>query len=219
MKRFLLVFVLSSMVSFFIAADVFAHQPRYVRDDQLVIIKNPAVSQAFYGQLRDRPAYYLIDLKEARDLYFQILAPALPGVAKDKTVTVEYAPALGQPAAGFAKIDPDSAVWKNFYEEYGGDNYLEGPSVKKPGEPGYYFIKVTSPDNAGKYVLVVGEKEEFPALEMAKALITMPRLKINFFHKSAWQLFEGKIGKYFGLGLLIVIIFGFMFRKFHQIYK
>lgn len=219
MKRFLLVFVLSFIASFFIAATALAHQPRYVKDDQLVIIKNPDISQAFYGELNDRPAYYLIDLKEAQDLYFQILAPNLPGIQKDKTVTVEYTPTLGQAAVSFIKIEPGLAVWQNFYEEYADDNYFAGPSVKKSGEPGYYIIKITSSDNTGKYVLVVGEKEEFSALEIAKALITIPQLKKNFFQEPLQRWFNGKIGKYFGLGLLIVIVFGFIFHKFHRIYK
>lgn len=219
MKRFLLIFILSFIASFFIAANALAHEPRYVKDNQLVIIKNPDISQAFYGELKGRAAYYLIDLKKAQDLYFRILMPALPEIKKDKTVTVEYAPELGRPAVSFAKIEPGSAVWQNFYEAYGGDNYLEGPEVKKMGEAGYYIIKITSPDNTGKYVLVVGEKEEFPPLEMARALITIPQLKKNFFQEPLSQWFNGKIGKYFGIGLLIVLAIGYLFHRFRRIYK
>lgn len=220
MKNYLFFLVLASVALSFAAAGVVqAHQPRYIKDGQLVIIKNSDISQAFYGELKGRSADYLIDLKEAGDLYFQILAPDLPGVDKDKTVTIDYAPALGRPAVNFAIIDPASAVWQNFYEEYGGDNYLAGPSVKKSGEPGYYFIKITSPDNSGKYVLAAGEKEEFPPLEIIKALITMPQLKKDFFQEPISQWFNGKIGKYFGFGLLIIIIVGYLFHKFRQVYK
>lgn len=205
--------------SFALASNVWAHAPRYVQDDQLVIIKNPEVSQAFYGELKGRPAYYLIDLKVAQDLYFQILAPDLPGIQKDKTVTIEYAPELGRAAAGFSKIDPASADWKNFYEDYGGDNYLEGPSLKKFGQAGYYLIKITSPDNSGKYVLAVGEQEKFGAPELASALIVLPRLKKNFFQEPVSQWFRGKIAKYFGLIFLVSVIFVFLFYKFRRIYK
>ena len=205
--------------SFAVGSGVLAHEPRYVKDDQLVIIKNPDISQAFYGELKGWPAYYLIDLKQAQDLYFQILAPDLPGIQKDKTVAVDYAPVLGQPAVSFVTINPDSAVWHNFYEEYAGDNYWQGPEVKKMGEAGYYIIKITSPDDTGKYVLVVGEKEEFPVGEMVKALITIPQLKTKFFNKPLWQSFEGKIGRYFGLSLLVLIVFVLMFRRFHRVYR
>lgn len=217
-NRFLLIMVLVFM-SFGMAAVASAHEPRLVNDNQLVIIKNSDVSQAFYGELKGQAADFLIDLKTGQDLYLQILVPALPGIQKDKTVTVEYTKELGQAAANFMKIEPGLTAWKDFYEEYAGDNYFEGQSAKKLAEPGYYIIKVTSPDNSGKYVLVVGDKEEFPAPEIIKALITVPQLKTKFFNKPVWQSFNGKIGKYFGLGLLIVIIFFFLFHKFRQIYK
>ena len=220
MKHYFLFLILASLaLSFTVADKVQAHQPRYVQDNQLTVIKNPEISQAFYGELKGRPAYYLIDLKEGRDLYFQILVPDLPSITKDKTVTIDYAPVLGQSAVNFAKIYPASAVWQNFYEEFAGDNYLEGPSVKKSGQPGYYFIKITSPDNSGKYVLVAGEKEEFPPLEIAKALITIPQLKKDFFQEPLGQWFNGKIGKYFGLGFFVIIVVGYLFHKFRQVYK
>jgi len=219
MKRFLLIFVLGFIASFFVAANALAHEPRFIQDDQLVVIKNSDVSQAFYGELRDRPAYYLVDLKKAQDLYFQILAPDLPGIQKDKTVIVEYAKELDKAATPFLKIEPGLAVWQKFYEEYAGDNYFAGPSVTKPAEAGYYIIQVSSPDNTGKYVLVVGEKEDYSAPEMAKALIVIPQLKTQFFNKPVWQSFNGKIGKYFGLGLAVLVVFFFVFHKFRQIYK
>jgi len=206
-------------LSFSLAPAVLAHEPRYIKDDQPVVIKNPDVSQAFYGELKGEPAYYLINLKRTQDLYFQILVPDLPGIEKNKTVTVEYLPEFGAKPENFIKLSPDSAVWKNFYEEYAGDNYFKGPEEKKPGEAGYYIIRVDSPDDAGKYVLVVGEKEEFPAGEMAKALITIPQLKTQFFNKPVWQSFQGKLGKYFGLSLLILIVFGYMFRRFHRDFR
>ncbi|MDD4900526.1 MAG: hypothetical protein PHS62_00230 [Patescibacteria group bacterium] len=216
--RFILILGLV-FCSFGVAAAAGAHQPRYITGDQLVVIKNPRVSQAFYGELKGQPAFYVIDLKEAQELYWQILVPALPNIGKDKTVAIEYAPELGQAAAVFATLNPEAAAWTAFYEEYAGDDYWQGPWVKKFGEAGYYFIKVSSPDNLGKYVLVVGEKEEFPILEMAKALITIPRLKTKFFNKPVWRSFEGKVGKYAGLGLLALIIFSYLFYKFHRVYK
>lgn len=219
MKNLLFLVVAAAVLSFGVAPAARAHEPRLAKDNQLIIIKNPDISQAFYGELKDREAYYLIDLKQEQDLYFQILVPDVPGIQKDKTVTIEYTPELDREAVNFAVINPGSEAWKNFYEEYAGDNYLEGPAIKKLGQPGYYIIKISSPDNTGKYVLAVGAKEEFPVLEMAKALIIIPQLKTKYFNLPVWQSFNGKIGKYFGVALLIVLIFGYMFRRFHQVYK
>jgi hypothetical protein len=207
------------IISFTLASNAWAHEPRYITDDQLVVIKKSDISQAFYGELKGGQADYIIDLKQTQDLYFQILVPDLPGIQKDKTITVYYVSDLGQPAVGFLSLDPNLEAWTNFYEEYAGDNYWQGPQEKKTGEPGYYYIKISSPDNLGKYVLVVGDKEEFPPAEIAKALITIPQLKTKFFDKPIWQSFQGKIGKYFGISLLILIVFGYLFHRFQRVYK
>src|SRR3989338_9744592 len=146
MKHYFAVLVLVAL-SFSLGLSALAHQPRYIKDENIVLIENPEISQAFYGELKDRPAYYLIDLKEAQDLFFQILEPALPGINKDKLVTIDYVSELGKTPENFLKIDSKDAVWKGFYEEYGGGNYLEGPARRRAGSSGYYFIEVSSPDN------------------------------------------------------------------------
>jgi len=59
--------------------------------------------------------------------------------------------------------------WTDYYEEFGGDSYYKGPELRSnPDEEGLprgvdmdegtYTTKVFSPDNEGKYVLVVGER-------------------------------------------------------------
>jgi len=218
MRRYLLAIALI-LVSFAAAAGVQAHQPRYLRENKLTVINNPEVSQAFYGELKGSEAQYLIELKQAQDLYLQLLAPDLPGVGKDKTAVVAYQPELGDRAVNFAQLDLPAEQWEKYFEEYAGDNYFKGPELKKPAEPGYYIVKISSPDNQGKYVLVVGEKEEFPAGETVKALITMPLLKKNFFAEPLTDWFDGNIGRYIGLSLLGLLILGIMFRQFNKVYK
>jgi len=218
MKRRILIFF-AVIFSFIAATAVSAHEPHYVKDSRLIVIKNPDISQAFYGELKGWPAYYLINLKTAQDLFLQILVPDLPEASRDKEVTVEYAEELGQKAISFAQLDPTEVPWQAYYEEYAGDHYLAGPSLTKPGEPGYYIIKVSSPDNSGKYVLAVGEKEELLPAEMIKALITIPQLKKDFFQEPLKGWFSGKVGKYFIVGLLIVLVVGFLFHRFRRVYK
>ncbi|MDP2709282.1 MAG: hypothetical protein Q8O93_04565 [bacterium] len=201
------------------AAPAEAHQPRLVDGNQLVLIKQPEISQAFYGELKGYEAYYLIDLQQAQDLYFQILTPDLPGIAKDKAVDIKYMNELGAESEEFARLDPASAEWTEFYEELAGDHYWQGPEIKQPAEPGYYVVKVTSPDQAGKYVLVVGEKEEFPPLEAVKAALIIPQLKKNFFNQPLTAWFNGKLGRYFGLGLIGFLLLIFMFHRFNKVYK
>jgi len=218
-KESWLIFVFCLLAGLWLAPSAQAHQPRIVEDNQLVLINNPDMSQAFYGELVGHEAYYLIDLKQAQDLYLQILVPDLPGIAKDKSVAVEYLSELGGKAEPFAKLDASVAPWQKFYEEFAGDNYFKGPDVKQPADIGYYLIKVTSPDNQGKYVLAVGEKEEFPPLETVKAIYTIPLLKKDFFQEPVSQWFNGKIGHWFGGGLLALLILGLMFHRFNRVIK
>lgn len=218
-KKSWLIFVSCLLAGLWLAEPAWAHQPRIVSANQLTLVENPGVSQAFYGELKGHEAYYLIDLKQAGDLYLQLLVPDLPGVAKDKSATVEYSPELGVKAESFVKLDAAAAEWQKYHEEFAGDNYFMGPEAKSPAEPGYYFIKIFSPENEGKYVLVIGQKEEFPAMETIKAVYTIPLLKKDFFQEPVTGWFNGKLGKYFLGGLLALLVLGFMFNRFNKVVK
>jgi hypothetical protein len=52
--------------------------------------------------------------------------------------------------------------------------------------PGVYRIQVSNVENRGKYVLAVGELEKFPPKVILRTLITLPKLKRDFFGKSPW---------------------------------
>jgi hypothetical protein len=58
----------------------------------------------------------------------------------------------------------------------------------------------------GKYVFVVGEKEEFPAGEMLNSLLVLPSLKMGFFQESPLGLFNSKILVYFVFLPAVVIV-------------
>jgi hypothetical protein len=73
-------------------------------------------------------------------------------------------------------------------------------------DKGEYNIKVFNSNNKGKYVLVVGDKEEFPLKEVLKALIVIPQLKVQFFEKSIFTIFLNKVGLYFFIPVFGVII-------------
>lgn len=217
MKKYFFAFCL--VVASLAAQAAEAHQPRYIEDNQLVVINHPEISQAFYGELKGWPAFYMVDLKQAQDLYFQILVPDLPNIGKDKIINIKYMAELGEKAVKFAELAPAEEDWKKYYEEYAGDNYWQGPELKEPADPGYYLIEVSSPDNQGKYVLVAGQEEKFPAMETIKAMYAIPKLKKDFFQEPILYWFNGKIGRYIGLGLIGLIIFGFMFYRFNKVCK
>jgi len=170
---------------FLLAYAVSAHQPRFV-DEDFTHIKNPEVSQAFYGELDGFPEKFQIKSDNPFMLYVGILVPYLDNIDKDISVEINS----GKDKFSLNGLEHE---WTEFYEEYAGDAYYEGPEMKQQVSEGIYDIVVFSPDNKGKYVLVVGQKEEFPFNEMIKTMRSLPRLKI-FFEKSPLTAFVNMVG-------------------------
>lgn len=193
----LIVFILL----FLVGKDIFAHQPRIVSDEKVVKVDNPEISQAFYGELKGEPVYYQIEEGNNFNLYVGILSPKIESADKDFSVEVSSGEEV------IFVLDGANQEWESFYEEFGGDHYYEGPEKKLLVEPGIYTLKVFSPDNQGKYVLVVGEKEEFPFEEIINTVKTLPKLKGDFFKKSPFTAFFNIIGLFiFGPIILVLVI-------------
>jgi len=172
-----LVLALSAIAS----GAAFAHQPRLVNDRPSIVVRRPEISQAFYARLSGDPQTYHILSEAPLRLYVNILVPAIPGIETD------YEAAIFRETDGtrelLARLDGKGYAWRPFYEPFGGDRYLLGPEYDGQVPAGAYAVVVTSPDNAGKYVLAVGKVEKFPLPAMARTLVTLPGLK-RYFGKS-----------------------------------
>jgi len=219
MKKALLIAICILFVS--TGAIAFAHQPRLVEGD-LTLIENPEVSQAFYGELKGKPDFYQIQTDQSIKLYVGILVPDVENISKDVSIEVSKDDEF------YHLLDGVNFEWQAYYEEFAGDDYFNGPELSAgeesglpqgvEAEAGTYTLKVFSPDNQGKYVLVVGEKEEFPPKEIINTLVSLPRLK-KFFEKSPWQALTAPIVLRFLvlpvvlLITLILVIFFLVRRK------
>lgn len=181
-----------------------AHQPRLVSGD-VVMIRNPEVSQAFYGELKGAHDHYNIIEEEGFELYVSILVPDLPGIGKDVSVAIEPIDEIDNNFIYF--LNGTGFQWERYYEEFGGDWYYQGPDIKADVGPGGYDIHVMSTDNLGKYVLVVGEIESFPIDELINTIFTMPALKQDFFEKPAYTAFFNLIGLFIFGPVILVAIF------------
>ncbi len=215
--------LLSLVIGFFLLATVsFAHQPRIVSEG-VTQIENPEVSQAFYAELKGKPDYYEIKSGEPFKLYVGILVPDLEGIDKDvsaeisrKYLHVEETSANEHEEEAPILLNGLQYEWTRWYEPFGGDWYWEGPElrVNPPEEElpegvqvneGIYTIKVFSSDNEGKYVLVVGEREEFPIKEMVQTLFVLPKLKAEFFERSPWTAYYNLVGLFLTISVAILI--------------
>jgi hypothetical protein len=82
---------------------------------------------------------------------------------------------------------------------------LQWPSLERQVSPWTYTISVSSPDNQGKYSLVIGKLESFPLNETIHTYKVLPELKMVFFDKPWYTAFWNIVG-WFLLGTIIVLV-------------
>jgi hypothetical protein len=196
-----------------------AHQPRLVKEN-IINVKNPEASQAFYGKLTNTPHIYNLKSENSFNLYVGILVPDVPNIDKDVSVliTKDHDPHDHDDhnhEEFKVLLDGTTHKWTPYYEQHAGDEYFTGPALQSKdsdpelhpkgvqAEAGSYTIKVFSSDNEGKYVLVIGTKERFPLNEIINTIVTMPQLKI-YFEKSPFTAFSTPTMLVF---LLIALLF------------
>ncbi|MCJ7816850.1 MAG: hypothetical protein MUP55_03245, partial [Candidatus Aenigmarchaeota archaeon] len=189
---------------FLFSVPVSAHQPRLVMgwdihdENSSLLVEQPEVSQAFYGELNGRPDYYKIILDKPARIYFAITVPYAPESRTD--LTVELYDHKDTAITQVFLLEGAKFQWKPFYEEFGGDWYLQGPEARENLTNVTYYIKVSSPSNQGKYSLAIGEEESFPPGETLNAYLLLPIIKQQFFGKPVLWMFLYLLG--------IVLAFG-----------
>ena len=212
MKKLLTLF----LVSFLLLGFTSAHQPRIVfghtnAEINPIVVNNPEISQAFYGNLAGSPDYYTIYQATGFQLYVNIVVPQQTGQRTDFIVDIIQG---NNPV--YTRMDGNKVPWTPFYEEFAGDNYLKGPEREQQVQAGQYVIKVSNTDNQGKYSLAIGKTEAFPPKEMLNAMYQIPILKVQFFNKPRWSIGEGIIGMWLQRvlgGIIVLIVLLLIIRK------
>lgn len=214
MKKFYLLFI----AFFLLVSLASAHQPRLVYEKNLsefnpLVVEKPEISQAFYGELRGEPEYYIITSNKSFELYINILSPDIKTARKDFSFEVYFDNKL------LYKENGTNLNWEKFHEEFAGDNYWRGPEIDKNVGPGIYKIKIYNTNNLGKYSLAIGKKEEFPLNEAINAYLSLPKIKI-FFEKSPLTALFNLLGLFLLILFIVlgVIIF-LIIRILKKIYK
>jgi len=184
--RVVLLFLLMCLV-------VNAHQPRIVQEGTgLIVVEDPEISKAYYGELKGEPTTYTFSSEEEIDIYINLLVP----YTETEEHEVFSAELLDSEGKQIALLDGYGHNWTIFYEEFGQDTYWKGPELGEDFKSiskipaGTYYIRVFNEDNTGKYVLAVGDKESFPISEIINAIITVPIIKFVFFGKPEILIFS-----------------------------
>jgi hypothetical protein len=177
----------------------FSHQPRLVRDQPSIMVRNPEISQAFYAWLNGSTQTYYIKSETPFHLYLNLLVPDLSGIETDYTVVI-YKEAES-PENTVAQLEGTGFAWKPFYEPFGGDRYRLGPEFERDVAEGTYVVAVSNPRLLGKYALAVGKKEKFPAGEWLRTFAVLPKLKKEFFGKSPLTAYFNLTGLFMLVGI------------------
>jgi hypothetical protein len=206
-------FFLSLLFLSFVVPTAEAHIPVLVEQSSLhdiTPIESPEISHAYYGTLKDFPHTYEIVSKEPFSLFAEVL---MPDIEESETVVsgiiIRTMGERGR-VTEVARLLARDASWDSFYEPIGGDRYVRGASYKGELEAGTYRIEVTAPNNDQKYVLVVGEKEDFGDIGYFETLRRIAGVKA-FFNKSRIMVIQSPL-VYVPL-LVLILVGGFIYYR------
>ncbi len=158
---------------------VSAHVPEIVNNErnfleEPLLVENPEVSKAFYGRLSGTPHRYLIVSDEPFNLYVSLLTPYIG--QEDSSELEFHIMKDGEKIVMMHGYDN----WEKWYEEFGGDWYLQGPVYEAQAPSGTYIIEVHSETNSEDYTLAIGRLERFGLLDTVKVVFLVPLIKALF---------------------------------------
>jgi len=184
---------------------VTAHIPELVIEDrnytlEPIIVNEPEISYAYYGKLQGSPQIYKIESENPFHLYVSLLVPYVGQESSE----VEFHIMKDEEKIVMMH---DYQNWTKWYEEYGGDWYLQGPEYEADVEAGTYLVEVHSDTNSEDYTLAIGKIERFGAVEILKTVFVLPLMKALF-----WK-------SYLMIGVYILIIAGIIALIYVKIIK
>jgi len=189
------------------AGPAHAHQPVVVDSDTTEVV-DPEISKAYYGVLSGEAHTYVITSDIEFDLYVGILVPDSESPKRDVKAEIFRGDELMETLGG---VD---AEWVTFYEPFAQNTYWDAGEYRLRAAPGVYSVRVSSPDNASKYSLAIGEIEYFSLEDRANALAVLPGIQQEFFGTSAVEL----VGTRYGLlNLLVIYVAALFFALFYRV--
>lgn len=163
-----------------------AQELRVLPNADTVHIDNPEKSVAYYGDLKGAPQTFTLNSDEPFSLFMALIVPDVPGIATDLTAEVYDNQNADVP---LTVLDGREVTWQGFTDTSGGDAYLAGPTFKATIPEGSYDVRISSPDNMGQFVLIVGEERGFSLSRIFKAYNALPQIKEQYFGKQRVEAF------------------------------
>lgn len=184
-----------------------AHQPRLAIGGTQITVENAMLSQAFYGRTPKGTVTYTLNEQEPFELFVQVLVPDQSGVQTQLDLSVVKINVDGTTTPVSTIVRGSEMTWTRFYEPFGMDAYLQGPSIRQSVDAGTYSVRVTSVQEGEPYVFVVGEKEFFTAREFREAMRMLPEIKREVFGLTGISVYINGFTLFFaGIVLVIIVI-------------
>ena len=127
--------------------------------DVVPLTGDPEHTERILGELNNAPEMY--EVKSDTDFTLTVEIRAVPGelaVPEFSGIIVRQKEQLG--VEEVARMKAKDASWTQVVDGTTGLVYQSGPYWSEKVKAGTYHIEVSTPDNAGKYILVIGNKEE-----------------------------------------------------------
>ncbi len=135
-------------------------QPDFAAEYDVVTISGePEQQQILLGELDNAPEMY--EIKSDADFTLTAEIRAVPGDIVQPQLSgiiVRQKEVLG--VEEVARLKADDASWTPARDKTSGLVYLSGPFWSGKLKAGTYHIEVSTPNNAGKYMLVIGSKDD-----------------------------------------------------------
>lgn len=162
-------------------------QELHIVDSASTQVGDPSVYRAYYGKLAGEPQVFTFTTKSTlTHLKLVVLMPDVPGSKNDvSAVLIDQL----HPESPFVTGDGALIEWQRFYDTAGRESYLAGPTLEATVPPGNYQVRVWSSNNDSPYTLIFQGENTFSLSQIFSRFSAMPKIKNEFFGKSAFSAF------------------------------
>lgn len=203
-------------VAFLVAAfPAAAYEPVMVepqRADDVTVVPSTNQLYGYYGELHDFPHMFVVTSSEKFTLHAEILEPDLPDAVHLLRGIVVRDRDDNRGVDEVVRLPYDAASWESFYKTSHGVRYLSGPVFEEELGPGTYRVEVSTPQNKGKYVLVLGNPDDSGGPGYFSTLRDLYEVN-RFFGRPPILLI---VSPYICVPLVAILVLGFLYWWYYR---
>ncbi len=147
--------------------------------DDLIFVDIDNKPVWYFGELSDFPHTYTFTVASTTNLTASVLLPKNTEIGAGFDVGMLLVKKARRGVSEVARTNGRGADWETLVVKSTGDSYHFGPVIEVVLDEGEYMLEVQTPDNRGKYVLVLGEGNPLRRLSYPQSLSYIIEVK-NF---------------------------------------